>query len=114
MIPVAITIAVSVTLAIVASTVAVPPVIVSVVAACATPMALEELATFVTWAEPCSASIRRPSPIPLVPAIVVAYRVPITLYPHKPWPRRHRSIVEHMRGRGRADPNTNRETLRKD
>jgi hypothetical protein len=102
-----VTITVMIAIPIIAVTVAVPFMVVPEVAPRATPAAFEELATVITRAEPGCAFIWRASPIPFVPAIVVPGRVPITLYPHKSWPRRDRTVVNHARSRRRADPNTN-------
>jgi len=100
-------ITVMIAIPIIAVTVAVPFMVVPEVAPRATPAALEELASLITRAEPGCSFIWRASPIPFVPTIVVPDRVPITLYPHKSWPRRDRTVVKRARNRRRADPNTN-------
>ena len=91
--------------AMVAVVVVIPVVVVIEPAVGSVPVAGVVAATFVARPDPASALIRRTRPVTGMPAIVMAYRIPVAVYPEEFRARGHGADGNHAR-RGRwADLN---------
>jgi len=85
--------------------VAIPVVIVFDVPARSVPESCIEHSTFMARSHPTCASIRRASPVTIMPAVTASIGIPITVHPEVTWSGGHRLNAHHARRRGR--PNTN-------
>jgi hypothetical protein len=72
------------------------------------PIALKEPLSIVTGHDPVSSDVRRPSPITIVPFVVVSNRVPIALDPEKVGPGACRAEVNDTRRRRGTNSDSNR------
>src|SRR5581483_7639052 len=93
---------------IIAISVAVPAMIVLVMAVRAIPVPSEIARAVMMRPNPDRALVRRAAPIAFMPPIMAFHRIPVALYPDKPgaW---HRRLHDDSRRRRRADLNSNRD-----
>jgi hypothetical protein len=90
---------------VIAATVPVPVMIMIAPAVIAFPIPLIEAFSIVSRPHPMGASIRRASPVSIVPLVVVAYWIPVALYPDVLRSRAPGLYANDTRRRWRADPN---------
>jgi hypothetical protein len=88
--PIAVLLAVPITLMEIPVVVAVPAVIMSYPAAISLPVTLKELVSIVMRCHPASPKVRWSSPITFMPPVTPSHRIPITIYPDElgAWPWR--------------------------
>ena len=108
MVAVVIPVVVTIMFAIIALFMFVPIVVVFNPAAVSLPVTLKVLAALVTRRRPPSAAIWRPSPVPVMPLIVVSVRIPIALDPNKVGTGLDWTNAFETRGRWRSNLNANR------
>ena len=94
---------------IVAVMIAIPPVIVLEPAATTVPITREEPLAIMMRRYPYGAGIRWAGPIPVMPPVVSANRIPVALNPIVIWTGAGRLHCDHARGRGSADTDADRE-----
>jgi len=90
---------------VIAATVSVPVMIMIASATIAFPIPLVEASSIVSRPDPVRASIRRASPVSVVPLVVAAYWIPVALYPDVLRSRTSRLYANYTRGRRRTNPN---------
>ena len=97
----------------IAVVVLIPVMIVLDPAPLAFPVAVVEPPTIISGFNPTRTAVGRPSPIPVVPLVVVSNGIPISLNPYKVWTGTHGDHMQNTRWRRRADLNSNRDLCAK-
>ena len=89
--------------------VAVPSMVMFKPASISLPITFEEQLSVITCCHPAGTRVRRPSPVSVMPPVMVFYRIPITLNPHvfRIW-RRYWNNAHHARWRGWANVDSDR------